>query len=214
MFIEFIDLLRCPRPHADSWLVAAFEKMDGRFVMAGKLGCPVCSSNYTISAGVADLRSDAGSQAPAFDLHRFAADSSDHRIEEDSVRAAALMGLTNPNALVVLAGGSANLGRRVSELAEARVIALNPAPAVQETERLAVVLMDSRFPLAPFSVDGMVLDGSAGPALFADAGRVLRQGGRLVAPADAALGAGFRVLARDDLQVVAESVGQLVSISR
>ena len=71
-------------------------------------------------------------------------------------------------------------------------MALNPAHAVQETERLAVVLMDSRFPLTPFSVDGMVLDGSAGPALFADAGRVLRQGGRLVAPADTALGTGFR----------------------
>ena len=124
------------------------------------------------------------------------------------------MGLTNPDALVVLTGESAKLGRRVSELSESRVIALNPAHAVQETERLAVVLMDSRFPLTPFSVDGMVLDGSAGPALSTDAGRVLRQGGRLVAPAATALGAGFRVLARDDIQVVAESVGQLVSISR
>jgi hypothetical protein len=44
MHIEFIDLLRCPNPHEETWLVAALHRMDGRLVIDAKLGCPVCSA--------------------------------------------------------------------------------------------------------------------------------------------------------------------------
>lgn len=214
MFIEFIDLLRCPRTHPDSWLVAAFQKMDGRFVVTGKLGCPVCDSIYPITAGVADLRSEPLDGTRAIAVAVDSADFAEQEKEENAVRVAAFLGLTKPDALVVLAGQSANLGASLSALAEARVIGLNPVFEGHGTEGVAAVLADFRFPLAPFSVDGMVLDRGSNPMLAADAARVLRQGGRLVAPATLQLGPGFRELARDDNQVVAESIGELVSISR
>ena len=31
-----IDLLRCPREHEETWLVAAFNRMEGRFIVEGK----------------------------------------------------------------------------------------------------------------------------------------------------------------------------------
>ncbi|MEO8575536.1 MAG: hypothetical protein ABI556_02495, partial [Gemmatimonadales bacterium] len=89
MYIELIDLLRCPREHADSWLVAAFNKMDGRFVVEGKLGCPVCSATYGIREGIADLSED------PYEVTHGCGRLGDPE-EEAAVRAAALLGLTKP----------------------------------------------------------------------------------------------------------------------
>ena len=52
MFVELVDLLRCPRPHEDTWLVAAAEAMSGRHIVRGTLGCPVCEAEYPIRDGV------------------------------------------------------------------------------------------------------------------------------------------------------------------
>jgi uncharacterized protein YbaR (Trm112 family) len=206
MYIELIDLLRCPREHADSWLVAAFNRMDGRFVVEGKLGCPVCSASYRIRNGVADLRS-------AMTENEIPVEKAASSADETAMRAAALLGLTKPNALVVLAGTAAAMGQQVSDIAEARVVAVNPATRIEETERVAVILADTRLPFAPSSVDGIMLD-EATTAFASDASRVLRQGGRLIAPRETLLPRGFRELAKDDKEIVAESIGELISLSR
>ena len=44
MFVEIIDLLRCPNAHAESWLVAAAARTVGRHIVEGTLGCPVCEA--------------------------------------------------------------------------------------------------------------------------------------------------------------------------
>ncbi len=207
VFIELIDLLRCPRQHADTWLVAAFTTITDRFVVTGRLGCPICSANYTIMDRVADLRVNASPEVENMESRR-GSDS-----EESVVRAAALLGLTKPNSVVVLAGATATMSQGVSDLGEARVIAVNPGLHISESERVAVILADSRFPLGPSSIDGIILDDTT--ASFAsDAARVLRSGGRLVAPIGTNLPGGFRELARDDKQIVAESIGDLVRLSR
>ena len=206
MYIELIDLLRCPRQHPDSWLVAAFNKMDGRFVVEGKLGCPVCSASYKIRDGIADL-----SEAP-YEITQVCG-GLDYPDEEAAMRAAALLGLTKPNALVVLAGDAASLARHVSDIAEARVIALNSTTRIDESEKVAIVVTDTRLPFAPSSIDGIKLDEST--ASFAgDASRVLRHGGRLIAPRGTTLPATFRELAKDEKEIVAESIGELITLSR
>lgn len=207
MYIELIDLLRCPREHPDSWLVAAFIRMDGRFVVEGKLGCPVCSASYWIRNGIADLREIAGDTGEFSD----APSSSDD--EQLAMRAAALLGLTKPNSLVVLAGRAARLSHQVSELADARVMSMNPETGIGETERVSVILAAKRFPFAPNSVDGIMLD-EATAAFAPDASRILRQGGRLIAPKGTILPAGFREMASDEKEIVAESIGELISLSR
>lgn len=213
MFIELIDLLRCPRQHADSWLVAAFNSMDGRFVVEGKLGCPVCSASYSITDGIADLRLDVG--APNNEEQESSATAQTVSHDDDTaVRAAALLGLTNPNALVVLAGSAASLSSNIGEMTESRIMAINPVTRLGQSERVAVIRARERFPFASGSVDGIMMDASSAATFAHDAGRVLRQGGRLVGPATLRIDGQFRELARDDTNVVAESVGQLISLSR
>ena len=206
MYIELIDLLRCPREHSDSWLVAAFDQMDGRFVTAGKLGCPVCSASYRIRDGIVDL-----SEAEYEITH--GCSGLVYPDEKAAVRAAALLGLAKPNTVVVLAGDASSLAHNVSEIAEARVIALNSTAGIDESEKVAVVLSDRRLPFAPGSIDGIMVDETT-IQFVPDALRVLRQGGRLIVPMGTTLPAGFRELARDDREVVAESIGELITLTR
>ena len=42
-------------PHEASWLVVSFARRDGRFIVEGTLGCPVCHRQYPIRDGVARL---------------------------------------------------------------------------------------------------------------------------------------------------------------
>jgi len=206
MYIELIDLLRCPGEHSDSWLVAAFNRMDGRFVMEGKLGCPVCSASYRIRDGIADLTENEYEMS-------LGCTGLEYPDEQGAVRAAALLGLTKPNAIVVLAGDAASLAQPVSDIAEARVMALNSTARIVESEKVAVVLSDKRLPFAPGSIDGIMLEETT-TEFVPDTPRALRQGGRLVVPIGTVLPAGFRELARDDEQVVAESIGELITLSR
>lgn len=203
MFIELIDLLRCPVPHEDSWLVAAFTRMDGRFVRTGKLGCPVCSSTYPIIDGTAHfepaMTGDADLPAPA--------------AEEDVVRDAALLGLTRPGALVVIVGSSAAGAAQLAEMTESRVIVVNPVARIDEIERVGIVTAGDRIPLADGSADGLITDDSSS-TLATEAARLLKPGGRIVAVAGADLGARFHELARDERNVVAESRGPLVGLTR
>ena len=212
MFIELIDLLRCPREHDDSWLVAAFTKVEQRFVIRGKLGCPVCGATYPIEEGIADFR-DAEVRSPIADAIDVPNDAPVGATSADDVmRFAAMLGLTRPGALVVLEGEASVIATELSAMTEARAVALNPEEHVNESESIAVVLADSRIPLAPASVDGIVL-GSKTMA-HADSARVLKPGGRIVASPSTDIGAAFRMIARDDRHIVAESTGPLISLGR
>ena len=190
-------------------MVAAFNKMDGRFVVDGRLGCPICSQNYEIRDGIADLRVE------LHELHSARHPEAEAEADDDAaLRAAALLGLSSPGSLVLLVGAAAGLGERIGEMTEARVMAINPVDRIAETERIASIRADDRFPFAPVSVDAIMLDDSASETLAGDAARVLRQGGRLVGPSTLRVDGQFRELARDERNVVAESVGQLISLSR
>jgi len=208
VYIEFIDLLRCPRPHEDSWLVAAFDTMHGRFVVRGSLGCPVCGSRYAIIDGIAMLTDNdpPTGQAPGVDAAR--GDDA-----EEAARAAAMLSLAQPGALVVLSGDSCRLASALSELAGARVLALNPAVAIDETEGVAVLRCDGVIPIAPRAADGLML-GNSNLDVLSGASGVLRTGGRLVLPAGTPLAPGFQLLANDDRYVVSERIADLVSLSR
>ena len=210
MYIELIDLLRCPELHEESWLVAAFNRMDGRFIIDGKLGCPVCSAAYPISEGVADFRAEASGLVRDAGLEPSGADDSD-----EATRAAAMLGLIRPGSVAVLSGMRAAIAGQVAAMASARVVAVNPAAFPgEEKENVAVVLSNGRLPLASGSVDGMMLGEDASGDTVREAVRVLKTGGRLVVSAGIALGGNLRELARDDRFVVAESTGPLLGLSR
>jgi uncharacterized protein YbaR (Trm112 family) len=205
MHIEFIDLLRCPNVHEDSWLVAAFYKMDGRIVVEGKLGCPVCGAEYFIRDGVAVFADAAASSE----------DSLANQSESVSTTIAAFLDLTRPGMLALLAGEWARESTATAELTGARVIALNSSSPSRGADAVAEIRAAVPVPLAGHSLDGIALDAAhATPAMLAEAARLLRPRGRLVVRGEAQLTERFRELARDSNQVVAEFVGELISLRR
>ena len=201
MFIELIDLLRCPVDHEDSQLVAAFTKTEGRFVLEGRLGCPMCHAGYAIVNGVAEFspRAAAPGMPPAD--------------TDDPIRFAALLGLTRPGATIVIEGPEADCAPTIAAMTECRVIVVNTPSSLRESERVGVITAGERMPVAPASVDGF-LASSGDAARFQEAARILRPGGRIVAPADSAVAPPFRELARDERHVVAEAVGPLIGLAR
>ncbi len=94
MHIELTDHLRCPGEHPEAFLVLLPAVMNGRDVVAGDLGCPVCGWNTHWDEGVPDFGGGTSSTAStALDL--------------DAVLT--LLGVEGPGGWVVLAGGIAVL---------------------------------------------------------------------------------------------------------
>ena len=201
MHIELIDLLRCPKDHEETWLVAALSAVQDRFVIKAKLGCPICGASYSISNGVVDLRIEPGDHpSPRAALE-----------PDDAVRIAALLNLTHPGAIAVLEGHHAEIAQAVSDMTETRIIAINPSARVEDSETVAVLLCDAKIPLASDSVMGVVCET---PTIAQDVPRVLRNGGRALLPADSVIPAGLVEITRDDRNVLAESVGAIVELRR
>jgi hypothetical protein len=203
MFIEFVESLRCLRAHEDSWLVAAADRMAGRSIVEGRLGCPVCRAEYPIVGGVAYFGVPVpAAGAPAAPVPR--EDAAD--VDPDLVlRAAALLGLADPGGTAVLGGRWGPAAGGLRELAAVHCLLVDPPYEVGTSDGLSVVRTAGRLPLAAGSVRGVALDeASSTPAALDDSVRALRARGRLVAPARSAVPAGVRELARDARHWVAE----------
>ncbi len=220
MHIEFIDLLRCPRDHEQSWLVAAFYRMEGRTVIDARLGCHVCGAEYVIREGAAFF--DEGEADPHLSPltgRRFRDDERDAQTEAEreagSTRIAAFLNLTRPGTLALLTGKWARSAEAVAELANSRILALNPDSLAGGSDSVAEIHASGRVPLAEHSLDGVALDElHSTPFMFGEAARLLRLGGRLAAAGAAKLPPQFRELARDVNDVVAEYAGDLVALRR
>jgi hypothetical protein len=191
------------RPHEDSWLVARADTMEGRHLAKGELGCPVCDARYPVDEGVVDFAAGA-SHARAGGI-----------VEEGmALRAAALLGLTEPGGLVVLTGDWSACADELLEMTDGvQLLALNFASGLRSGGALSLALMGDRLPLAAASARGIALDAThATPSLLEGAARALAPGGRLLAPATTPVPASLRELARDErLWVAAASAPSTVS---
>lgn len=209
MFIELIDLLRCVNPHDDTWLVASFTKVTNRFVEEGKLGCPTCSAQYLIHGGVADFA--AGISLPDCEHDRSHAS---HRREELATRAGAYLDATEPGATIVLGGLWAYAAEELSGMAQVRVFGLNAPSDVKESETVGLLRVGSEIPLAANSAWGVALDAWFPTATTRSAVKVVRPGGRIVAPANFEVPSALTVLAHDERYWVAEKPPQVIPIRR
>lgn len=193
MLLDLMDILRCPVPHQDSWLVLSADGWEGRHVTAGTLGCPACRAEFPIAGGVADL--SAGVPVPR-DAGGEDGETGDTDPER-AVRLAALLDLGEPGGVVLLAGRLAALAPVLEELVPATYVLLNaavPPPGPASASGVAA----STIPFAAGSLRGVALDQAHGTTAFlAGAVRALRTGGRLVAPEAVPVPAGLEVLARD-----------------
>lgn len=200
MFIELVDSLRCVEPHEDTWLVAAVTRMDGRHIIEGTLGCPICRREYPIADGVAWF----SSQPPVTDDERLT------RVvpvnDGDTVmRAAALLGLSDPGGIVALGGSWVQYADAIAELGPGHVVVLNARAADTGPQEVSSLVVDNRLPFARGSLRAAALgrDIISG-SLLASAVEAVRSKGRLVAPAQTPSPDGVAVLARDETDWVAE----------
>ncbi len=212
MFIELVDSLRCPHEHEESWLVLGAERMEGRNVLEGVLGCPVCRRRYRIAGGVADLRT--GDPAvPAADAEREPPPAD----PDQAMRLAAFLNLGDGGGYAVLAGAWTRHAVGVLALADTHLLLVNPEPGVPIRSGTSGLLADRGLPLAPGSARALALDATASAGVLAASGRVVRLGGRVVAPVALPLPDGLTELARDASVWVAECdapASGLVSLSR
>ncbi len=199
MYLELVDVLRCPVPHEQSPLVAAITKRADRDVIEGVLGCAVCHAEYAIRDGVALF---AGTAVSASDepLHPYA-----EPIDELAVRCAAMLQLFDPGGVVVLGGRWGMAAAELTELTRTLAIVVDPPGEVRLGNGIAALRVGDVLPLAAGSIRGIALDErTSTPALVASAARSLKPGGRLIAVATASLPAGVVEQARDDRHWVAE----------
>jgi hypothetical protein len=196
MHIDLIQSLRCIAPHEDSWLVAGIERMAGRHVVEGLLGCPMCRAEYPVQDAIAYFGADPADRPRAQGVAAS---------DEEIVRIAALLGLTESGRTIVLGGRWARAAPQLVELTPVHVLAVNPDVALGEDERISVVHARGALPLLPGSMDGIALDEPSDQSLGSvSAAHALRSGGRLVLPASVLLPPGVRELARDDRDSVSE----------
>ena len=184
VFIPLVDILRCIRPHADTWLVASIERADERFIIEGTLGCPTCLAEYPVRSGVVYFNEDAV-RPP----HR-------EPSESDAMRLAAALDLTEPRMTALLHGAWGAHAQLVRGFSPSQLLLLNPPEGMASGDGVSVLVSETA-PLAQASIDAVALDAPLNDALFASLRGSLRRGGRILAPVAVPVPPGFTELARD-----------------
>jgi uncharacterized protein YbaR (Trm112 family) len=172
MFIELTDHLRCPADHDEGFLVLLPDRIEGRSVIEGQLGCPVCGRTFELSDGVLDTGDgqDPGASSPS-DL--------------DADALTAFAGLSGPGGYLTLVGPVASLWKDVAALNPGvALVAVNPGPEVTDAPVLSV-LRSGRIPLKSRSMRGVVLGRP-----YADALHWVKEGARVVLPGLRIVGVG------------------------
>ena len=194
MFIEIVDALRCPVPHEESWLVAATGVMEGRYIVEGTLGCPVCKARYPIRRGVVDMRSSDGPEltTPA------AADP------DEAGRIAALLNLTDGQGFAVLLGAWGMHAPALAATCEVPLMLIDPPIGMYGARGISVIRTDGLVPVATGTARAMAIDGQGNPERITSAVRSTRAQGRIIAPVEIAVPTDVREIARDERLWVGE----------
>src|SRR6185295_11974054 len=172
VFIELTDLLRCPNPHDESFLVLLPDKMDGRSVRTGQLGCPVCGRTFELVEGVFD----AGGAPP--DLRGTTGLTGENL--------SVLMGLSGPGGYAALVGPVASLWQEVAALNPGvALVAINPPKTVTDSAGVSVV-RGGMIPIKSRTLRGVVLGKpyADDPIWVRDAARLVLPGLRVVGEGD------------------------------
>jgi hypothetical protein len=168
VFIELTDHLRCPNDHQESFLVLLPGRMEGRSVLTGQLGCPVCGRTFELTNGVLDL-----GDAPDW------AENGGSLL--DAAAISTLTGLHGPGGYLTLVGNVASIWQEVAELNPGvALVAVNPPPGIAD-QRISV-LRAGRLPLKSGSMRGVVLGRTYGAKAdwVSEAGRAVLPGLRVV----------------------------------
>jgi hypothetical protein len=164
MFIELTDHLRCPVDHDESFLVLLPDRIEGRSVIEGQLGCPICGRTFQLIGGVFDT-GDAPDPGVA----------TAGKLDPDALTP--LVGLSGPGGYLVLVGSAADDWQSVAALNPGiGLVAINSGREITDAPGISV-LRSGRIPLKSRSVRGVVLSRP-----YADDPHWVREAARVVLP--------------------------------
>ncbi|HEU4559444.1 MAG TPA: Trm112 family protein [Longimicrobium sp.] len=208
MHILLTDVLTCPRCGPELGLILLADRIDGRRVVEGRLGCANCREQYPIRGGAVDLRVSGAAHPGVGGSDRGGTEDP----QEAAVRLAALLGLADAQGTVLVAGpGAALAGDLAALVPELEVVALAPEPGDLDGRAGVTPMAGTTAPL-PFragKLRGVALTDGADEAALSEGLRVLQPGARLVVE-NAAQGTG-EALARLGAQVILEQEGTVVA---
>jgi uncharacterized protein YbaR (Trm112 family) len=204
MHILLTDILTCPRCGPAFGLILLADRMHGRRVVDGVLGCANCREKYPVRNGRIDF-TDAAADAPA---------DAQPEDPDEAMRLAALLGVAEGPANVLLVGPPARHARTIAALVEGVEVTAaahrgEPGVAIDSVPGVSPVAIAGALPFATARLAGVVLGGESADALLEEGARATAPLGRLVlepSPGDAEerLSAlGLRVLLRQDRTMVA-----------
>jgi uncharacterized protein YbaR (Trm112 family) len=199
MFIPLVDSLRCPRAHAETWLVASIDRAEDRDLLEGTLGCPQCLAEYPVRDGVVHFSADVTRA-------EFIAPN-----EQDATRLAAALDLTDPRMTAVLHGSWGAHAPLVRAMSPAQIILVNPPEGIVSGDGISIVLAD-RAPLAQSSAQAVAVDSQPSETMLASLESALAGGRRMLAPVSVQVPEHFTELVRDD-EVWVASLETKVTVS-
>jgi hypothetical protein len=182
MHIELTDHLRCLSDHAESFLVLLPDAMDGRRVLRGTLGCPVCGSIVPVEDGIAEF----GGGGP-----------SDGHTGLSAEAVAAFLGVSGPGGYVALVGGATAVAAELGALLPGIALVLVNPPAGTADSHRGSVLRGGRLPLKQNSLRGVVVgrDAAETTGWVSDAIGAVLPGLRVVVEGGAPPAVGVELLA-------------------
>jgi hypothetical protein len=188
MFIPLVDLLRCVRAHDETWLVASIDEAVDRDIVRGTLGCPICLAEYPIREGIV-LFDDA--TAPAVPTRAAPR-------EDDAIRLAAALDLTDARMTALLHGAWGAYAPMLRGLTPAQLLLLNPPQGITSGDGVSVVRSSRVVPVAPTAVAAVALDAGAEPSMVDSLVASLKPGARMLGQARTPIPDGLTELARDE----------------
>lgn len=177
MHIELTEMLRCPEPHREEFLVLSTSEMNGRMVWRGVVGCPVCLKEYEITDGVVAFAPRGALPSPPSALPPPPVQSSDLQ---------ALLDLGGPGGYVILLGSAARHAVGLaSHMGGIHFVGINAPAGIEELPILSLLQTPGAIPLRQAMARGVVVGGElAIPAWLAEAQRILLPGRRYVVERD------------------------------
>lgn len=194
MFIPLVDLLRCVRAHDETWLVASIDEAVDRDIVRGTLGCPICLAEYPISEGIV-LFDDA--MPPVLPIQAVPR-------EDDAVRLAAALDLTDARMTALLHGAWGAYAPILRGLTPAQLLLVNPPQGIASGDGVSIVRSDRVAPVARNAVAAVALDAGAEPPMVASLVASLKPGGRMLGRLRTPIPQGLTELARDEEVWVAQ----------
>ena len=151
VFIELTDQLRCPADHAESFLVLLPDVMEGRRVVRGTLGCPICRAQYPMVEGIVQFGAADPPDPPS--SHQLPGS----RAAPDASAILAFLGIEGPGGYVGLIGDASRFAEDLAlQLPGVHLVAVNPPSETVPSERISVLLA-RRMPVKARALRGVVL---------------------------------------------------------